>query len=421
MNRIILILACLLPIQMCFGQTHSTNEGTFHSKDYMKIIYQHCPNPDIIEVESTSENYVEIEYLCDGKHYEIGIKNNVLMFLEHEIEPTEIPAEKINTKLEKKYSDWVLDEVSQIVTNDTSFLKVEILKEGIEKNLYFTNDGKNFKLKPVELSSTLDFNMTNNNPMFLSAKYQFNQPDSVYEMPDLLREISGVAVADGNIVYCVQDEIGSIFEYDMEKEEISNSYRFTDVGDFEDLAIDKNIIYVLRSDGNLFVYDLENKQKTFHKMIQTNSLDIEGLFFKEGYLYLASKEAQINHPETKRMVYRVEADNLENIEPYLEIDIPDLVEFLEKHYPELETSKIRFNPSAIAFHPITDETYILSSKDKFMAIYKDQELINFIPLSEDIYYQPEGLSFYANGDLLISSEGDKKGYFKATINLIKWN
>ncbi len=42
-----------------------------------------------------------------------------------------------------------------------------------------------------------------------------------------------------------------------------------------------------------------------------------------------------------------------------------------------------------------------------------------LPLPADIYYKPEGLSFYENGDLLVSSEGDKKGFIKGTINLVK--
>ncbi|MBP9548896.1 MAG: hypothetical protein KBE86_07055 [Chitinophagales bacterium] len=41
-------------------------------------------------------------------------------------------------------------------------------------------------------------------------------------------------------------------------------------------------------------------------------------------------------------------------------------------------------------------------------------------MSSDIYYKPEGLSFYENGDLLISSEGDKNGFVKGSINVLKY-
>lgn len=419
MNRLILILACL-NLSSCYSQKKEKEQDEYISKDYMKVIYEKCVKPDIIEVESTPDGYVEVDYLCDGKRYEIVFKNNIMLFIEHGLSPLEIPLDKIKHKLDKKYPGWILDEVSQVLTNDTTFLKVEVVKDGIEQNLYFTNDGSWLKLKPIDVSSTLDLNAITENTMYKLAKYQFHQPDSIYEMPDLLKEISGIVLDGEEKVYCVQDEIGSIFEYDLKKQEISNSHRFTDIGDFEDLAINKNTIYVLRSDGNLFVYDLKNKTKTYQTMLHVKSLNIEGLFFDEGYLYIACKDALINQSETKRMVYRIKADKLEDIEPYLEINFNDLTSFLTKNYANLGKIKVSFNPSAIAIHPITNEMYIFSASDRFIAIYKDKQLINIIPLSAEVYYKPEGLAFYKNGDLLISSEGDKQGFVKGTINLIKY-
>lgn len=418
MNRLLIIVASL-QLTVCLGQTNETGQGALDSKDYMKIVYQQCSKPDIIEVESTADGYVEVEYFCDGKHFEIGIRNNSLLFSEHSVNLHEIPLDKINRKLEKKYLGWILDEVSQVTTKDTAFLKVEVLKDGIEQNLYFTTDGKWFTIKPMDISSTLNFNAVEKNSMYKSAKYTFHKPDSVYEMPDLLKEVSGIALSSEHVVYCIQDEIGSIFTFDLQKQEISNSYRFTDIGDFEDLAINKTIVYVLRSDGNLFVYDLKNKTMVSQTMLKVNSLNIEGICFGDGYIYIACKDALVNHIESKRMIYRAKANKLDNIEPYLEINIDDLSDFLTNNYPELGFTKILFNPSSIAIHPITKEMYILSASDRFIAIFKDQKLKNIIPLSAEIYYKPEGLSFYENGDLLISSEGDKKGFVKGSINLVK--
>ncbi len=419
MKRLIILLASL-NLTSCFSQTNDKKQVETASKDYMKIIYEQCAKPDIVEVESTSDGYTEVEYLCDGKRYEVGIRNNTLLFSEHSVRENEIPIDKINRKLEKKYQGWTLDEISQVKTNDTTFLKVEIIKDGIEQNLYFTNDGKWFKIKPIDIASTINFKAIEKNAKYTSAKYTFHKPDSTYEMPDLLKEISGIVLSNENKIYCIQDEIGSIFEYDMNKQDISNSYRFTDIGDFEDLAINNNIIYVLRSDGNLFMYDFKNKKKTYQTMLRTNSLNIEGICYRDGYIYIVCKDALVNQPESKRMVYRVKANKLDNIEPYLEINIDDLSHFLTQNYAELGISKILFNPSAIAIHPITKEMYILSASDRFIAIYKDKQLTNVIPLSADIYYKPEGISFYENGDMLISSEGDKKGFVKGTINLIKY-
>jgi uncharacterized protein YjiK len=413
------MLACF-NLTSCYGQNHKTSPEPALSKDYLKIVYEHCANPDIIEVESNPNGYIEVEYLCEGKLFEIAILNNSLLFLEHTLSESEIPLDKINLKLDKKYSGWTLDEVSQITTKDTIFLKVEILKDGIEQNLYFTNDGKWFKIKPIDITSNINFNEVEKNTFYKLVKYNFHKPDSVFEMPDLLKEVSGIALSADGSLYCVQDEIGSIFEYDLKELEISNSFRFTDVGDFEDIAIHNNTVYILRSDGNLFVYDLHNKRNSEQTMLQVNSLNIEGMSYNEDHIYIVCKEALVNHPQSKRMVYKVQVDNLQNVEPYLEINIDVLSKFIAENYPELETSKIAFNPSAIAFHPITKEMYILSASDRYIAVYKEKKLINVIPLSAEVLYKPEGLAFYENGDLLISSEGDKKGFIKGSINLLKY-
>lgn len=418
MNRILLILACL-NLTISYSQTNKKNQDDTKSKDYMKIVFDQCAKPDIIEVQTNPDGYIEIGYLCEGKRFEIGIKNNKLLFKEHAVSNEEIPFEIINRKIEKKYQGWTLDEVSQVMANDTTFLKVEIIKDGIEQNLYFTNDGAWFKIKSFDSTTTFDFNEIEKNTIYKSAKFKFENPDISYEMPELLKEVSGITIGSQDVIYCIQDELGAIFEYNIKEQKISNFYRFTDIGDFEDLAIHKEVIYILRSDGNLFEYDLKNKSKTRQTMLQINSLNMEGLCFNDGYLYIACKAASINQSETKRMVYRANTDTLENIEPYLEINILDLSSFLTKHYPELEVTSFTFNPSAVAIHPLSKEMYILSAENRFIAVYRDKQLINIIPLSPDVYYKPEGLAFYQNGDLLISSEGDKKGFVKGTINLLK--
>lgn len=415
-----LLLFISLRLASCTGQANENKQSVSDQTDYMQVVYAHCQNPDIIEVESITDGYIEVEYFCDGKRYEVGIKDNNLLFRECALPLSEIPLDKIARKLDTKYAGWTLDEVSQVNTNDTSFLKAEIVKNGIEQNVYFTEDGKWFKIKSMDIPITFDIGIIELNEMYLSAQYAFHKPDRVYEMPDLLKEVSGIALSSEELVYCIQDEIGSIFEYDMQKQEISNAYRFTDVGDFEDLAISKNSIYVLRSDGNLFVYDFKNKNPIAQSMLQINALNTEGICIHDSYIYIACKDPLVNQTESKRMIYKAKVNQLNSIEPYLEINMDDLSKFLAAHYSELGITSMSFNPSSIAVHPITQELYILSAEERCIVIYKEKQLINVIPLSAEIYYKPEGLSFYENGDLLISSEGDKKGFVSGTINLIQY-
>lgn len=411
-------VAVILLAVACNGQTNSSNNQIPQS--YLNFIKQQCANPDIIEVERKPDGMYEVDFICDGKAYEMVMKENTLLYTSFGVSLEEVPFEIIHKKLLKSYPGFVLDEISKIITADTSFLKVEIIKEGIEQNVYFSLDGKWLKLKPVDVTEKWNFQNITQNTMYVNAHYDFLNPDVVYELPDLLREISGLTIADSETIYCVQDELGSIFQYNIQKQEIVNSFRFTDVGDFEDIALFKNTLIVLRSDGHLFKYDLFNTSNITSLALPVKTLNVEGICYNNGYLYIANKDAAINQPNDKRIVYRADINNLSQLEIYLEIDIPALSDFLTSHYPEIGNTSIQFNPSAIAIHPITDELFILSAEDRVIAIYNNQKIKNVIPLSSDIYYKPEGLSFYDNGDLLISSEGDKNGFVKGSINVLKY-
>ena len=72
-------------------------------------------------------------------------------------------------------------------------------------------------------------------------------------------------------------------------------------------------------------------------------------------------------------------------------------------------NKIKFNPSAIAVHPETNDIYILSTRDtKCMAVFsRDGKLKSFQLIDEDLMPQPEGICFSPEGVLYISSEGKK--------------
>lgn len=42
------------------------------------------------------------------------------------------------------------------------------------------------------------------------------------------------------------------------------------------------------------------------------------------------------------------------------------------------------------------------------------------PLPGELFYKPEGISFTNEGDMYISTEGNKKGYVGEQIHYLKW-
>ncbi len=416
--KYIAVLSIILLTYSCNGQTGT--EDNQLPQSYLNILKQQCPNPDIIEVERKADGNFEIDFICDGIAYEILLQENTLLYTSFKVPLEEIPFDIIDKKLQKSYPGYLLDEISKIVTADTSFLKVEVIKDGIEQNLYFTLDGKWFKMKPVGVSDKWNLQSVAQTQKYTEANYHFYAPDRGYELPELLREISGVAVMDSTTVFCIQDELGSVFQYDLRQGEIVNSYRFTDKGDFEDIALHDSTLMILRSDGHVFFYDLRTWRISSIQM-PVKSLNVEGLCIDNGYVYLANKDALINSMGDTRIIYRSPLDNPAQLESYLEVNISSISDFIAEHYPEIGSAKVRFNPSAVAIHPKTHEMFVLSAEDRIIAIYKNKHLKNVIPLPSDLYYKPEGLSFYNNGDLMISSEGDKNGFVKGSIHIIPYN
>jgi hypothetical protein len=247
---------------------------------------------------------------------------------------------------------------------------------------------------------------------FRNAPYDFLNPNKVYDLPEVLKEVSGIALYDEQTIFCVQDELGIVFKYNLQDEKIMGMHRFTDLGDFEDLAIIGDTVYVLRSDGTLFYFNHHQfKGKVEQVIVPSSCMNIEGLFYdqKSKTMFMACKDEPVNAKGNKRIVYRFPVGEKIVSETAVSIDLEVINDFFSQKYGRWDKSKVLFNPSAIAVHPITGEKYILSASNRMLAIYEQGKLKDIYPLPSEILYKPEGLDFTPTGDLLISSEGIKKG------------
>ena len=104
---------CFILVSICNAQ---------HEKEiYINKAIEICPDADIIEIE-LKDDYIEIEYLCDDKLYEIGLNpDKEVVFIETEADISKTPLDKIHKKLKKKYYGWVLDEYTYVKMPDTAF------------------------------------------------------------------------------------------------------------------------------------------------------------------------------------------------------------------------------------------------------------------------------------------------------------
>lgn len=257
------------------------------------------------------------------------------------------------------------------------------------------------------------------------SSYQFSNPCAFYTLPDTLYEISGLTDVDSSHVGCVQDEKGMIFLYNLYEAKIDSRSSFYFDGDYEGITRVNNDMFVLRSDGYLFrmkdyMRGTVVAKDSFATQIPINNN--EGLCYDErnNILLIAAKGRIKKSKETRdlRFIYGFRLDSLFMIDTaILVIDIDNIaskmkekgmnVSYTMKKNGELKYENLRFMPSSIAVHPLSDRFYILSAIDRLLVILNRSGLIeDVIELSPLLFPKPEGITFLPNGDMLISNEGN---------------
>ncbi len=266
----------------------------------------------------------------------------------------------------------------------------------------------------------------NANTAFVWA-YDMDEPIAIFEMKNILREISGLSVVPGkNLLAVVQDEEGDIFLLDKNTGEIVGQHDFDKDGDYEGVEAVKDCIFVVKSSGTLF--EVQRVGKKNQKTIKFNDFlnsdyDVEGLAFdeKNHRLLLACKAKAGEGAEFdfKKAIYAFDL-NTNKMEPVpaVVIGIEDIQDYLDTspgirklekimEYFSPNQSKFIFSPSGIAVHPQTGNYYILSTAGKILVIVNPQgKILHIQKLKKKTHRQPEGICFDLDGTLYISNEGD---------------
>ncbi|MDH4471320.1 MAG: SdiA-regulated domain-containing protein [Fluviicola sp.] len=251
----------------------------------------------------------------------------------------------------------------------------------------------------------------------VSLGYDFSEPNETIILPDILREVSGIAIEDNHQLVCVQDENGALFQFDTKSLEIVTQSYFGEDGDYEGVCKAGSFFYVLRSDGVLFEFDNQFMKKV-EVIMEEDAPDIdntpakqydtgipidenEGLCFdqKNNRLLIISREQSPHTKNKERVVYafdlakkRLSKKRAFTLNPF--------------SGKWKKPSDLSFRPSELALHPLTGELYVLSSKDHALFVFSPAGKIKTIQrLNPTIFAKPEGIAFMENGDVYISNEG----------------
>jgi len=263
--------------------------------------------------------------------------------------------------------------------------------------------------------------------------YDLEKPDTRYELPAYLEEISGLSYFGKGKIACVQDEKAHIYILNLEQEKIIKKYDFGGDADYEDITIVDKTAYVLRNNGH--IYRIKNFKKKDRKVKKYNTPlkeknDTEGMTYDplSNSLLISCKGSPTIDAENQylgfKAIYKFDLEDQElDKTPHFLIDLERLDNYIDHSVfsrlsikvakrLRLVDSETSFNPSGIAVHPLNGEIYIISSVGKLLVVLNNNgKILDVKELDPKAFRQPEGICFSPTGDMFISNEGKGgKGY-----------
>lgn len=238
--------------------------------------------------------------------------------------------------------------------------------------------------------------------------YDFEQPLRIMELQNDLVEISGIAWWGKDTLVANEDEKGKIYFLNAKNGQVIHKTNFGEKGDYEDIAVRKRKIFILKSNGDIFKVKDPLKEEAKAKKIDTalsKDDDLEGLCYskrKDRFLIGAKEHGE---HKGKRVVYELKYDEDEiDDDPYLLINEDELMEIIHVKYGDRIGNN--FKPSGLEFHPFTGELYVISAINRILAVFDtNKQLKEVIRLPKSYAHQAEGICFAPDGTMYLSSEG----------------
>lgn len=247
------------------------------------------------------------------------------------------------------------------------------------------------------------------------ADYDFTAAEK-FNMPSSLLEISGVTISrqKPDTFYAIQDEEGKLFRFGWKETGKKESSKFGKSGDYEDLAIIGETVFVLKSNGLIYSFalgdaiyeEIDSVYEWKGLLPKGGDFEYEGMYGDErdGKLYVICKSCKGNKKDETVSGFIFQAGTDASVAPQasgtFEIDVETIKPFSGK-------VKNGFRPSGLARNPVTDEWYIISGVNKLLVVTgPDWKVKGAHHLSGNTFNQPEGITFDKQGNLYISNEGD---------------
>ena len=230
-----------------------------------------------------------------------------------------------------------------------------------------------------------------------------------WKLPDHLEEISGLAMIRDNRLLAHNDERGVIFEIDYQNGSIAKAFQLTDMknpiaSDFEGIATIDDQIYLVTSSGRIY----ECREGAAGESVLFNvyttgvgrNCEIEGLAYDESKrtLLLMCKDARSADMEGQLAVYHWSIDDKQlSVDAHTVIPVAEFSRHIKGK---------KFQPSGIERHPISGNYFIVAARQGAIAeITPRGQIIAVREFPAQWHRQIEGITFAADGTLIVSDEG----------------
>jgi uncharacterized protein YjiK len=384
---------------LCLG-AFSIIEGNVLSVEPPSIISSKLkelyPSASMVQWEMEKENY-EAEFTIGGKEIEVLFSpSGTLLSEDKEVLVSEIPSIVIRS-FDKEYSGFKITQAFLLWSNEHVQYKL-IASSAKDRVHLWVDDSGTIESKKVftrEKKTVVRGTMT---PGLKAI-------DSKWELPDVLREVSGIAMHKNNIVACVQDEIGTVFLYDLAKKKIVDSFSFGGPGDYEGISIVGNDIYVLRSDGQLTCisnFETTRKISTYFLKLPQGFQNFEGLCFdKKSNRLLIAPRFFDTADRTVKNIYSFDLTSKKfSAGPVYSIKLSD------KIFNSVVTKKEALIPSEIFVHPVSGKIFLTDARNKYVLISDaNGSPFKLLPLDPTLFAKTEGITMDADGMIYLSNEG----------------
>lgn len=277
-----------------------------------------------------------------------------------------------------------------------------------------TSPAKAEQLKTLEASRK---NQLARRIAIADANPRQSSPIAIWILPPELREISGLTMTSDGRMFAHQDEDGTIYQIDPKTGIVVKRFALDGkpVGDFEAIAAVGTDLYLLESNGKLFVFreGPEDARVPFTKYDTRlgKECQFESLAYEpdSSRLLLACKTVSGKKLKNQLVIYR------------LPVPITDSSSLSTLTIPIAAVIGLHgwkdFNPSDMTVDPTTGNYVLIASQQKaIVVITPGGRVVRSEPLPGN-HQQAEGVAITRDSILVISDEARHK---PAEITLYRW-